>query len=187
MRIISGTNKGKKLYAPEGASVRPTSDKIKEAIFNIIGLIDEKAYVLELFAGSGSVGIEFLARGAKHCTFVDASRKSLNYTKKNLELCDFNDRAKIILNDYEKAIINLSKNNEKFDYIFADPPYALNLSNTIANNVIEYNILKPGGLLIIESDKSEKVIDNTDTNMVEYKEKIYGRTRISMMRHLEDE
>ena len=82
MRIISGTNKGKKLYAPEGKSVRPTGDKIKEAIFNIIGSIDEESTVLELFAGSGSIGIEFLARGAKHCTLVDISRKSLNYVKR---------------------------------------------------------------------------------------------------------
>ena len=186
MRIISGTNKGKKLYAPEGAQVRPTGDKIKEAVFNIIGPIDEEAAVLELFAGSGSIGIEFLARGAKHCTFVDVSRKSLNYVKKNLDLCNFNNKAKIILNDYEKAIINLSKNNEKFDYIFADPPYALNLSGNIINKVFEFDIIKSGGLLIIETDKSEKVIDNKDTNMIKYKEKIYGRTRISLIRHLEE-
>lgn len=186
MRIISGTNKGKKLYAPEGASVRPTSDKIKEAIFNIIGPIDEEAVVLELFAGSGSIGIEFLARGAKYCTFVDKSYKSLNYVNKNLGLCNFNNKGKIILSDYGKAIINLSKNNEKFDYIFADPPYALNLSNNIIDSVFEYDILRPRGLLIIETDKSEKVIDNNDTNMVKYKEKIYGRTRISLIRHLEE-
>ncbi|MFA9423895.1 MAG: RsmD family RNA methyltransferase [Sedimentibacter sp.] len=117
MRIISGTNKGKKLYAPEGMSVRPTSDKIKEAIFNIIGFIDEESQVLDLFAGSGNVGIEFLARGAKSSYFVDSSNKSLSYVKKNLELCNFQEKSKIILSDYEKAIINLSKNNEKFDYI----------------------------------------------------------------------
>jgi 16S rRNA (guanine(966)-N(2))-methyltransferase RsmD len=186
MRIISGINKGKKLYAPEGAQVRPTGDKIKEAVFNIIGPIDEEAVVLELFAGSGSIGIEFLARGAKHCTFIDVSRKSLNYVKKNLDLCNFNNKAKIILSDYEKAIINLSKNNEKFDYIFADPPYALNLSNNIINKVFEFDIIKSGGLLIIETDKSEKVIDNKDTNMIKYKEKIYGRTRISLIRRLEE-
>ena len=133
MRIISGINKGKRLYAPEGASVRPTGDKIKEAIFNIIGAIDEEAVVLELFAGSGGMGIEFLARGAKHCTFVDVSRKSISYVKKNLDLCNFNNKAGIILEDYEKAIINLSKNNKNFDYIFADPPYALNLGNKIIN------------------------------------------------------
>jgi len=186
MRIISGTNKGKKLYAPEGKRVRPTGDKIKEAIFNIIGSIDEESTVLELFAGSGSIGIEFLARGAKHCTFVDISRKSLNYVKKNLELCNFSEKANIISSDYEKAIINLSKDNEKFDYIFSDPPYELNLSNKILNKIIEYDILKNDGLLIIESDKSEKVIDNEVANMIEYKEKIYGRTKISIIKYLEE-
>jgi 16S rRNA (guanine966-N2)-methyltransferase len=186
MRIISGTNKGKKLYAPEGARVRPTGDKIKEALFNIIGPIDEEALVLELFAGSGSIGIEFLARGAKHCTFVDVSRKSLSYVKKNLDLCNFRDRAKILLSDYEKAIINLSEANERFDYIFADPPYDLKLAYKIVNAILEYHLLKNKGLLIIESEKSEKVIDKNHANMIECKEKIYGRTKISIIRYLEE-
>ena len=183
MRIISGTNKGMKLYAPEGQSVRPTGDKIKEAIFNIIGPIKEEALVLELFAGSGGVGIEFLARGAKHCTFVDISRKSLNYVNKNLELCNFKDRGKTILSDYKKAIIKLSEKDEKFDYIFADPPYELKSISNISNSVLEFDILKSGGLLIIESDKNEKVIDKTYTNMIEYKEKVYGRTKISIIKY----
>ena len=185
MRIISGTNKGKRLYAPEGKEVRPTGDKIKEAVFNIIGSIDEDSTVLELFAGSGSMGIEFLARGAKHCTFVDISKKSLYYVKKNLDLCNFTGKAKIIAGDYEKTIINLSNNKEKFDYIFADPPYGLTLGNKILNAVIENGILKYGGILVIESEKSEKVIDNNALDVIEYKEKIYGRTKISVIRLLE--
>ncbi|MDF2615963.1 MAG: rRNA ((966)-N(2))-methyltransferase RsmD [Sedimentibacter sp.] len=181
MRIISGTNKGKKLYAPEGMSVRPTSDKIKEAIFNILGHIDEDSDVLDLFAGSGNVGIEFLARGAKSCTFVDLSNKSLGYVKKNLELCNFKDRSKVMQSDYEKAIVNLALQDAKFDFIFADPPYDLNCGANIAKKVFEHNILKPGGKLIIETDKSEIVIENMDTNVLKYKEKIYGRTRISII------
>jgi len=186
MRIISGTNKGMKLYAPEGMSVRPTSDKIKEAVFNIIGFIDEDSRALDLFAGSGNVGIEFLARGAEHCCFVDASHKSLSYVKKNLELCNFQEKAKVICSDYEKAIINLSKNNEKFDYIFADPPYDLKCCLNIAKIVFENNILKPDGMLIIESDKSETVFEIIDINVLKYKEKLYGRTRISIMKLAED-
>jgi len=186
MRIISGTNKGKKLYAPEGMSVRPTSDKIKQAIFNIIGLIDEESTVLDLFAGSGNVGIEFLARGVKECYFVDASHKSLSFVRKNIELCNFQNRSKIIQSDYEKAIINLSKLNHKFDYIFADPPYNLLCCTNIAEKVLEYNLLSEGGMLIIESDKSEKVFENIDNNLIKYKEKIYGRTRISIIKLLED-
>lgn len=186
MRIISGTNKGMKLYAPEGVSVRPTSDKIKEAIFNMLGYIDEESVVMDLFSGSGGVGIEFLARGAKLCYFVDMSHKSLGYVKKNLELCRFNDKAKIVMSDYEKSIANFSRDNIKFDYIFADPPYALNCGANIAIKVFENNLLKKDGTLIIETDKSEKVIENIDTAMIEYKEKIYGRTRISIMTYGEE-
>jgi len=186
MRIISGTNKGMKLYAPEGTSVRPTSDKIKEALFNIIGHIDEGAVVMDLFSGSGSVGIEFLARGAELCYFVDSSHKSLSYVKKNLELCRFKNRAKIIMSDYEKAILNLSKEGVKFDYIFADPPYDLNCGFKISDKVFENNLLKKDGKLIIETDKFEKIIDNISTDMIKYKEKIYGRTRISIMTYTEE-
>lgn len=186
MRIISGTNKGMKLYSPEGMAVRPTSDKIKEAIFNMIGYIDENSIVLDLFSGSGGVGIEFLARGAKKGFFVDASHKSLSYVKKNLELCKFQEKAKIIMSDYEKAILNLSKENIKFNYIFADPPYDLNCGSNIAKRIFENNLLDKDGMLIIETDKSEKVIDNIDTNVLKYKEKIYGRTRISIITYGED-
>lgn len=186
MRIISGTNKGMRLYAPEGMSVRPTSDKIKEAIFNMIGYIDGESIVLDLFSGSGGIGIEFLARGALRCYFVDSSHKSLSYVKKNLELCKFKEKSKIIMSDYEKAIVNLSRENIKFNYIFADAPYDLNCGFNIAEKVFENNLLVQGGMLIIETDKSEKVIDKTDTDVIKYKEKIYGRTRISIMTYGED-
>lgn len=186
MRIISGTNKGMKLFAPEGISVRPTSDKIKEAIFNMIGYIDEESIVLDIFSGSGGVGIEFLARGASKCYFVDASHKSLSFVKKNLELCKFKEKAKVIMSDYEKAILNFSMENIKFNYIFADPPYALNCGANIAKKIFENNLLEQDGLLIIETDKSEKIIENIDADMIKYKEKIYGRTRISIMTYGEN-
>lgn len=186
MRIISGTNKGMKLYAPEGMSVRPTSDKIKEAIFNMLGYIDEESVVLDLFAGAGGVGIEFIARGARLCYFVDASHKSLSFVKKNLELCKFKEKSKVIMSDYEKAIENFSKDNLKFDFIFADPPYALNCGSNIASKVFEKNLLKPDGTLIIETDKDEKVIEGIQAENIKYKEKIYGRTRISIMKYSED-
>ena len=186
MRIISGNNKGKKLYAPDGMSVRPTSDKIKEAIFNIIGYIDEESTVLDLFSGTGNVGIEFLARGAKECYFVDSSHKSLSYVKKNIELCNLQSSSKVMQSDYEKAIINLSNLNLKFNYIFADPPYDLLCCTNIVKKVLEYNLLATDGLLIIESDKSENVFENLNNNDIKYKEKIYGRTRISIIKFLED-
>ncbi|MDF2676073.1 MAG: rsmD [Bacillota bacterium] len=186
MRIISGINKGKKLFAPEGMSVRPTSDKIKESLFNILGFIDEESVVLDLFAGSGNVGIEFIARGAKQCYFVDSSHNSLSFVKKNLALCQFENKSKVIQSDYGKAIENLSNMNLKFDYIFADPPYALNCSAKIAKLIFENNLLADDGMLIIESDKSEKIFEEEFESIIKYKEKIYGRTRISIMMLSED-
>lgn len=186
MRIISGTNKGMKLYAPEGNEVRPTSDKIKEAIFNILGYIDEESLVLDLFAGSGGIGIEFLARGAKKCYFVDASHKSLSFVRKNLKLSKFEEKSNIIMSDYIKAITDLANNNIKFDYIFADPPYPLHCGSNIAYKVFEKNLLKLDGTLIIETDKDEIVLENIKIDNVKYKEKIYGRTRISILKYMED-
>lgn len=187
MRIVSGTNKGMKLYAPEGMSVRPTSDKIKEALFNVLGYIDQDSIVLDLFAGSGGIGIEFLARGAAKSVFVDASNKSLSYVRKNLELCKFNDRAEVIKSDYERALVLFANQSVQFDYIFADPPYDLNCGVRIAQKVFENQLLKKDGTLIIETDISEKVIDYLHIDMVEYKEKIYGRTRISIITYAEEQ
>jgi 16S rRNA (guanine(966)-N(2))-methyltransferase RsmD len=186
MRIIAGTNKGKKLFAPDGMSVRPTSDKIKEAIFNIIGYIDEESVVLDLFAGTGNIGIEFLARGAKECYFVDAANKSLSFVRKNVEICNFENRSKIMQSDYSKALENFYKLNQKFDYIFVDPPYDLLCCTDIAEKILQYKLLKTDGFLIIESDKTEKVFENLDNDDIKYKEKIYGRTRISIIKLLED-
>nr|WP_312576041.1 16S rRNA (guanine(966)-N(2))-methyltransferase RsmD [Sedimentibacter sp.] len=182
MRIISGTNKGKKLYAPEGMAVRPTSDKIKEAIFNMIGYIDEESVILDLFAGTGNVGIEFLARGAKECYFVDVSHKSLSFVKKNIEICNFKNKSKIVQSDYGKAIEKFYSLNQKFDYIFADPPYDLLCCTNIVEKILQCKLLKTNGLLIIESDKTEEVFENIENEDIKYKEKIYGRTRISMIK-----
>ncbi len=90
------------------------------------------------------------------------------------------------MGDYERAVINLSKEGIKFNYIFADPPYDLNCGANIAKKVFENNLLEQGGMLIIETDKSEKVIDNIDTDVIKYKEKLYGRTRISIMTYGEN-
>lgn len=186
MRIISGNNKGKRLFAPKDMSVRPTSDKIKEAIFNMIGYIDEESTVLDIFAGTGNMGIEFLSRGAKSCYFVDSSHKSISFVKRNISDCKLESKSNIFVADYEKAIKMLGKQNLKFDYIFADPPYHLNCTKNIIELIFTNDLLEKDGLLIIECDKSEKMFENVEQNMLEYKEKIYGRTRIGLIKYLED-
>ena len=186
MRIISGNNKGKRLFAPKDRSVRPTSDKIKEAIFNMIGYIDEESVVLDLFSGTGNVGLEFLCRGASECHFVDVSNKSVSFIKKNISLCNLDSKSKVYVNDYEKALALFARNNMKFDYIFADAPYHLNCADKVINLVISSDLLKRDGTLIIECEKSEKMFENVEQSMLKYKEKIYGITKIGIIRFSEE-
>jgi 16S rRNA (guanine(966)-N(2))-methyltransferase RsmD len=183
LRVISGNNKGKRLFAPKDTTVRPTADKIKESIFNMIGYIDEDSIVLDLFAGTGGIGIEFLCRGASECHFVDVSRKSAEYIKKNISLCKLEDKSKVYVYDYEKALSYFARTNMKFDYIFADAPYPLNCSSNIINTVIRNDLLKKDGTLIIECEKTEKMIENVEQDVLQYREKIYGITKIGIMKY----
>ena len=120
MRIVAGTARGRKLLSTEGMDVRPTTDKVKESLFNFIQFDVPDARVLDLFAGTGQLGLEALSRGAKEAVFVDASGKSLATVKKNAELCGFTDRARLVHAD---AIAWLSRREGRFDLAFLDPPY----------------------------------------------------------------
>lgn len=124
MRVITGQTRGRRLISPEGYDVRPTTDKVKESLFNIIQFRLAGASVLDLFAGSGQLGIEALSRGAERAVFVDSSRKSLDVVKKNIELCRFSSQAQTFLCD---ASAFLRTTREKFDIVILDPPYHKNL------------------------------------------------------------
>ena len=117
MRVITGSARGRKLKTPQGMDVRPTTDSVKEAIFNIIQFDVEGRRVLDLFAGTGQMGIEALSRGAKECVFVDSSRQALNIVKENLKICNL--QGTVISGD---AVSYLSR-GESFDLVFMDPPY----------------------------------------------------------------
>ena len=121
MRVTGGTGRGRRLRTPAGSRVRPTSDKVKQALFNILGDKIEGAVFLDLFAGAGGIGIEALSRGAERVVFVDASRDSLNIVKGNIELTGFGDRAQTVL---AKAASFLNKASGHYDIVFLDPPYA---------------------------------------------------------------
>ena len=120
MRIVAGTARGRKLFSPEGMDVRPTTDKVKESLFNIIQFEVPGARVLDLFAGTGQLGIEALSRGAEEAVFVDAAGKSLATVKRNVDLCGFADRARLVHAD---ALAWLSRREGTFDLVFLDPPY----------------------------------------------------------------
>ena len=119
MRVITGTIRGKRLKEPEGMDIRPTTDKVKESVFNIIQFRVPDARMLDLFAGTGQMGIEALSRGASEVVFTDKSRQAIKLIRENLDIAEFADRAKVINTD---ALAYL-KSGEKFDIVFMDPPY----------------------------------------------------------------
>lgn len=151
MRVISGTARGTRLYSPKGTDVRPTSDRVKESLFNIIGDATRDALVLDLFAGSGALGIESLSRGARRAYFVDQNREAVSSVSKNLELTKLADRANIIKADALRALEHFSRDALKFDLIFLDPPYRISVSflDAILDKLAS-DLLSDDGLLILE-------------------------------------
>lgn len=177
MRVISGTARGKKLLSPKDDRIRPTLDRVKENIFNILGNMRDKK-VLDLFSGSGGVGIEALSRGAKVCYFCDNDKDSIKLTKQNIGLANVLDKAVILNDDASNAIKTLYSKKEKLDYIFLDPPYSEGIVKKILQQLEKYNIIQEDGILIIETDKEESFLDN-EYCFEKIKERVYSKTRIS--------
>lgn len=180
MRVISGSRKGHRLKSPKGLDTRPTQDRIKESLFNILGDIKEDSLVLDLFSGSGSVGIEFLSRGSKECYFIDNSLNSIKTIGYNLDATKFNEKSKVYKNDVFKAIQILGKKNMNFHYIFMDPPYRKNLILSVLESICENNLLKNEGIIIIEHE-SELILDTHIFALNKVDERIYGDKTITFM------
>ena len=169
VRICAGSYKSRRIVCPD--DIRPTSDRVKEALFSAL-LIDFKGLdVLDVFAGSGALGIEALSRGAKSVTFVDSSVSSINFIKKNTSLLGILEVCIIIKSDARAYIKNCKKS---FDLIFMDPPYNKGLASQIAPEL--YFLIKPGGIMVIEHSPRELV------NMSSYKQKYYGDTVLTFIR-----
>lgn len=153
MRIITGTAKGTILKAPLGNSTRPTADRVKEAVFSMLQFDIENRTVLDLFAGSGQMGLEALSRGAKEATFVDKSKDAIAIIKENAKKANLNENAYIFQNDFLEF---LNKNiGKSYDLIFLDPPYALNMYKPAIKLLYENSYIKSSTLIICESDFKE--------------------------------
>ena len=153
MRIIAGKYRGVPLYEFEGYEVRPTSDRAKESLFNILQFSIVGKSFLDLFCGSGSIGIEAISRGAERVVFTDGAKKSVELTRKNLS--KIKENRDVILTD---AIAYLSTVREKFDYIFIDPPYNSEVGEKALQIIDERKLLKNGGKSILEKDSELKVV-----------------------------
>jgi 16S rRNA (guanine(966)-N(2))-methyltransferase RsmD len=156
LRVIAGEHKGRKLLAPSGKSCRPTLDRVKESIFNVLGadVIDRRA--LDLFCGSGSLGIEALSRGAASATFIDSEKESIEIVKNNLAALGLEKRATYILGDVFKIAKIAPSGN--FDLVFADPPYDHQYGERIMALLLSQGILDDGGIFILERFRKEQVV-----------------------------
>ena len=154
VRIITGTKKGKKLITLEGDTTRPTSERIKGAIFSSIQFDIENRRVLDLFAGSGQLGFEALSRGAESVTFVDSERDAMEIVKKNAKALGFFDKAKYSVADYRNYIRKAS-GRDKFDLVFIDPPYAMECCVDAVVRLVDAELIIPGAIVVMESGTEE--------------------------------
>ena len=173
MRIISGIYKGKNIYSVAGFTARPTTDFLKEMLFStLFSLNPNMKNILDLYAGSGSLGFEAISRGSKYVTFVEMSQKAISTIFANIELLGCHTKCKVLIKKVEVFLTNPP--DEKYDLIFADPPYNKDLVNKAIQKIFENDLLSDDGILIVEHSKNE-IIDN-DYEKYIFKEKQSGGT-----------
>ena len=159
MRIITGSAKGKKLVSLEGDATRPTSERIKEAVFSSIQFDVEGRRVLDLFAGSGQMGLEALSRGAAKATFIDLSREAMDIVKQNAKATGFFDVSHFLVSDWRNYIRKAS-GREQYDLVFVDPPYAMECCADAAAYLAKTELIIPGAIVVLESGEEEISLDD---------------------------
>lgn len=180
MRIISGTSKGKKLRPLRGQAIRPTSDRAKESIFNILGKEVEGKHVLDLFAGTGNLGIEALSRGATRAVFVEKAKSAIELIKKNLSHCGFYSRSHIVRGEVERAIRTLHRKGEAFDLIFMDPPYRRGLVQKTLELLHDQPVHHEDSIIVIEHDRRE-IISEPMAGWTLARKRSFGDTVVSFI------
>lgn len=148
MRVITGTARGRRLKELEGMETRPTTDRVKEGLFSALQFDIEGRRVLDLFAGTGQLGIEALSRGAASCIFVDRRADAVRLIKENLKITALEDRARVVTGD---SMEYLARAGEKFDVVFLDPPYAAGLLEPALDKLAQFDILAPHGIIAAEA------------------------------------
>lgn len=182
MRIITGSKRGKKLITLEGEQVRPTTDRVKESLFNILQFQLEGRRFLDLFAGSGQIGLEALSRGAALAVFVDASKDSIRVVEKNVQSTGLGDRSKVVTADFQSYLRGC---RERFDIAFLDPPYRMGLLEKALPLVAER--MNPGGVLLCEHPKDETLPESAG-DFLQHKSYRYGKIMLTAYRQpVEDE
>ena len=178
MRVITGKARGVQLKTPEGMLTRPTADRVKEALFSIINFDLPGSVVLDLFAGTGQLGIEALSRGAKSAVFVDAREDACKIVRENLRRTKLDTQAKVVRSDY---LDFLRRSKEKFDIILLDPPYAEVFLETALKTIAEIDILQSGGIIITERPLGKDLLLDFE-GFARSKDYKYGNTLLTLYR-----
>ena len=182
MRIISGKARGTKLYTLDGTATRPTLDRVKESLFNIIQNDIEDSTVLDLFSGSGEIGLEFLSRGAKRAVLCDSSKDAIKIIKQNVQKTHFEEKVEVYNMEFTKLVERLQ--NQKFDIIYIDPPYATDFIKISLEKIIEYELVNENTKIIVETDDETRILNQIEKMDVEITDKRkYGRATIIFLKY----
>jgi 16S rRNA (guanine966-N2)-methyltransferase len=179
MRVVAGSKKGHPLQAVPGKGTRPTVDKVKESIFNMIGPYFEGGLVLDLYAGTGGLGIEALSRGASKCIFIDANRKAVSVILQNLDSTGLREQAEVYRNDADRALQALKKRELVFDIVFLDPPYAEQKIESQIAMMYDHGLLAPDAIIVTEHDAKDVLCEQIGA-VIKIKEVTYGLTAITI-------
>ncbi|MDR5658308.1 16S rRNA (guanine(966)-N(2))-methyltransferase RsmD [Serpentinicella sp. ANB-PHB4] len=185
MRVIAGTARGIQLITPNDNEIRPTKDRTKEALFSAIHNYLYGKNVLDLFAGTGSLGIEALSRGARKCYFVDNRKESLDLVHENLKKSKLTSDGQVLLMSASQAISKLSSDGIQFDIVFLDPPYSKDILNNILSQISIEKLVHPDSIVIAEHE-ADIELDEEIEMLTKFKTKKYGKSEISFFKYEED-
>lgn len=185
MRVISGKARSVSLVTVKGMDTRPTTDRIKETLFNMIQYDIPNSYFLDLFSGSGAIGIEALSRGAKSAYFVENNRAAINCIKENLKKCRLEEDAKVLALDFHSALIQLEKQNIRFDIVFMDPPYNKGLEKEVLIFLSKSDLIDKDSVIIVEASLETELDDAILLGFEIIKEKKYKTNKHIFIRRKE--
>ena len=183
MRIVAGTAKGRALKGPKGEGIRPTADRVRQALFDVLGQFFDGGRVLDLYAGTGALALEALSRGFASAVLVDSGREALKLCQENAEALGFTARVQVIAQDADRALDRLGRGTP-FELIFADPPYALTAVKRTLEKIDAHELLAPGGTLCLEHDKREAAPERVG-RLACVDTRRFGDTEVSLYRVLD--
>ena len=184
MRIIGGKARGTKLYTLEGENTRPTLDRVKESLFNIVKNDIQDSVFLDLFSGSGAIGLEAVSRGAKKAILCDKSKEAIKVIRKNVEKTRFENQVEIYCTDFETLI--KEKQKTVLDIVYIDPPYQTDYAYRAVKLLIEQRLINENTLIIIETDRKEILEDIENLPITKIDERKYGRAQLIFLKKCEN-